>query len=239
MKDAMRVMKTNDYSIFKTIDGNRQVQQKNVNNLIQSMKEKLLMCPIIVNEDNEVIDGQNRLQALKLLKLPVYYLPVKGYGIREVQMLNTYQKDWGINDFMDCYSKEGRNNYILYKQFYTKWKFNHQESMNLLIGEINNRDVYYAFRQGTFTVKSYQEAERKAQKIKLVSEYYAGYKRRSFVQALLYCFQNDEYNHAKLIQKLRYQSTKLVDCTTTDAYLSLIEDIYNFKSKMSDRIRLY
>ena len=49
MENAMRVMKTNDYSIFKTIDGNRQVQPKNVNNLISSMKEKLLMCPIIVN----------------------------------------------------------------------------------------------------------------------------------------------------------------------------------------------
>ena len=73
----------------------------------------------------------------------------------------------------------------------------------------------------------------------LTAEYYAGYKRRSFVQALLYCFQNDEYNHARLIQKLKYQSTKLVDCTTSDAYLSLIEDIYNFHSKVSDRIRLY
>ena len=239
MENVIRVMKTNDYSMFTKIDGNRQIDKKNVNNLIESMKEKLLVCPIIVNEDNQIIDGQNRLEALKELKLPVYYIPIKGYGIREVQMLNTYQKDWSITDFMNCYAEEGRNDYILYKQFYTKWKFNHQESMNFLIGKINDRRVYHRFRSGSFKVVSYQEAERKAQKIMLTAEYYAGYKRRSFVQALLHCFNNDDYNHAQLIQKLKYQSTKMVDCTTSTAYLSLIEDIYNFKSRVSERIRLY
>ena len=65
MENVIRVMKTNDYSMFTKIDGNRQIDKKNVNNLIESMKEKLLVCPIIVNEDNQIIDGQNRLEALK------------------------------------------------------------------------------------------------------------------------------------------------------------------------------
>jgi hypothetical protein len=236
---AATVMKTDDYEKFKIIAGNRLIKPSNVRNLVESMKERLLMCPIIVNQYMEVIDGQHRLVALKELKLPVYYIMVKGYSIREVQMLNSYQKDWSVTDFMECYAGEGKESYIKYKDFYTKWKFNHQETMNLLSGTINQVGLNAKFRSGLFKVKSLSQAERNARKITMTGEYYAGFKRRCYVNALLICFSNDDFNHARLIQKLKYQSTKLVDCTNQQDYLSLIEDIYNFKSKVSDRIRLY
>ena len=34
-------------------------------------------------------------------------------------------------------------------------------------------------------------------------------------------------------------TTKMVDCTSWDQYLQLMEKIYNFKSKQDNRIRLY
>ena len=44
------------------------------------MTEKLLMCPIIVNENYEIIDGQHRYSASKELGLPIRYIVGEGYG---------------------------------------------------------------------------------------------------------------------------------------------------------------
>ena len=41
--------------------GNRDVKKAHVNNLVSSMQEELLMNVLIVNENDIVIDGQNRL----------------------------------------------------------------------------------------------------------------------------------------------------------------------------------
>ena len=97
-----QVIKTNDYNTFKVMPGNRPVNKLHVRRLSQSMEEKHLMSPILVNEKMQVIDGQHRLEAQKSLKLPVFYIINKGYGKKETHMLNSNSKDWKNDDFMDA-----------------------------------------------------------------------------------------------------------------------------------------
>ena len=49
---------TTDYSLFKSIDGNRTKNKAHVKKLKKSMEEKYLFTVIIVNEKYEIIDGQ-------------------------------------------------------------------------------------------------------------------------------------------------------------------------------------
>jgi len=62
-------------------------------------------------------------------------------------------------------------------------------------------------------------------------KFYQGGDRRSFIYALIQLHNIKGYSHDKMMQKIKYQSTKLVDCTNTKTYLALLEEIYNFKER--------
>ena len=88
MEIYTNVMKSSNYDMFKTMEGNREINSTNLNQIILSMKEKQLVIPIIVNEKFEIIDGQHRFSACKYLNLPVYFLISNGYDIEDVIRAN-------------------------------------------------------------------------------------------------------------------------------------------------------
>ena len=59
---------TKNYNDFKFVKGNRAINYTHVNNLVDSIKEKDLQMPIIVDEKMNIIDGQHRFEAYRLLK---------------------------------------------------------------------------------------------------------------------------------------------------------------------------
>lgn len=96
--------KTDDYSIFKTLLGNRFVEQKNVEKLRKSMQRNgILPMPIMVNEKNEVIDGQHRLAAIERLGGMVYYIIVPQLTLDDCISINCQQHPWKTLQYI--YSK--------------------------------------------------------------------------------------------------------------------------------------
>ena len=61
MTDNNKIRETNDYEIFKILKGNRDINQNHVNKLVQSITEKDLRIPIVVDNNMYVMDGQHRL----------------------------------------------------------------------------------------------------------------------------------------------------------------------------------
>ena len=235
-KEVNKVYKTNDLSIFKTLDGNRDIIQSHLKRLSKSMKNNKLFSPIIVNEKMEVIDGQHRLMASKINNSEIEYIIVKGYGLKEVQILNANSKNWNSDDYMNGYCDLGKEEYIKYREFKTKYGFGHSECQALLSNEANS-SLQPIFNCGEFKIKDYGLAIDMAERITMVSEFYSGYKRRSFVFALMNLFNNNNFEFTQFIQKLKIQPTALVDCTTTSSYLLLIEDIYNYRSRNKVNLR--
>ena len=72
-----------------------------------------------------------------------------------------------------------------------------------------------------------------------VGKYYDGFKRRSFIYAMLKCFRNPHYCHDNFLKKLSKMSAKLTDQAGTIDYLKVIEGIYNFRIRESSKIRLF
>lgn len=232
-KQVMAVYHTKDYSKFKHIDGNRNVVKPHLKRLKASMEKNYLFSPILINEKHQIIDGQHRFEVCKELGLPVYYIIKKGYGLNEVQVLNSNLKNWSSDDYMNGYIELGLEDYNLYKLFRQEFGFDHNSCLFMLTGKLatSNGGLNQDFKNGDFKVVNYKSAIQCAEKLKMIARYYDGYARRSFVMAMLKCFKNKEYNHSVFMSKLAYQSTKLVDCTGTQEYLTLIEEIYNFKSR--------
>jgi hypothetical protein len=205
------------------------------------MSEDYLITPIIVNEKMEVVDGQHRLEAQKELDLPTYYTINNGYRLSHTQRLNMGSENWGTLDFLEGYCSIGLEDYMIYRYFYNKYGLNHQNAWSLLTGltDSEGKNIYSSFKEGTFKVTTLDFAESCADKLISLKQYYDGYRRRNFACAMIRCFRNPEFSFMRFEKKLKYLSVRLVDCTTTNEYLALIEDIYNYKVSEKNKIRLY
>jgi hypothetical protein len=229
----MSVLFSKDYTRFKHLDGNRRIVAPHLKRLKASMEKKYLFSPILINEKHEIIDGQHRFEACKELGLPIYYMIKRGYGLEEVQTLNSNLRNWNNEDYMNGYIELGYEDYKLYKMFREEFGFDHHSCLWMLgdTAGMDKGEIWQKFKDGEFKIKDYKVAVQNAEKIKMLSQFYKGYYRRSFVAAMLKCFKNNAYNHGVFMKKISYQSTKLVDCTTTSEYLTLIEEIYNYKAR--------
>ena len=239
METVNRVRKTHNYNMFGAVDGNRTISQTHVRALKKSISKEHIPTPIIVNNKYEIIDGQHRVEAIKQLGKPVYFVVIDDLAVNDVKRLNTIGRNWTVRDFMNLYIKEGNKNYMVYRDFMDKYKFNHNETLSLLGNRKIGGSQCMPFRDGDFVVQDYNRAVRNAEKILMVKDYYDGYKRRSFVYALLDLFGNEKYNHNRFLKKLSYQSVKLQDQTTFKQYLQVIEEIYNYKTTEKNRVRFY
>ena len=107
------IYRTTDYSLFKRLEGNRAVLASRVTKITKSIKTNgYIFNPIIVNEHYQVIDGQGRLEALRILGLPVDYVIAEGAGREQCIALNAYGTVWTMKDYIDSYCEDGNENYI-------------------------------------------------------------------------------------------------------------------------------
>lgn len=108
----MNILKTKDYNQFKKIIGNRQLIPSHIKNLQESFSKQNLSqyIPAIVNEKNELIDGQHRLERAKAMNDWFYYIVVKETDIKTIQLLNT-SKNWSLYNYINSYAERGNENY--------------------------------------------------------------------------------------------------------------------------------
>lgn len=233
--NSTQVHTTIDYSLFKSIDGNRTKNTIHVQRLKKSMQEKYLFTTILVNEKYEVIDGQHRLDVIKELKLPLNYIVCKGYGLNEVHVLNQNSKNWTSADYLDGYCKLGYKDYLVFKEFIDRHEINTQIAMYLLTG-YDNGDMIKSFNAGNFKIKDLNDAEKIMNQLHLIKPFYENYKRRWFVYAIVKLLKNENFEFIDLLQKLKIQPTILQDCNDVKQYVTLLEEIYNYRRR--DKVNL-
>ena len=237
-KNSTQVHQTTDYAMFKTLVGNRNVNPLHLTRLKDSMKKNYLFTIITVNEKFEIIDGQHRFNACKELKLPINYVIVSGYGLSEVQILNENSKTWNAHDYLNGYCNLGFPEYIKYRKFLEIFDLPHKVNLCLMEELMGNGGrMIERFREGRFVAKNEVLAYEYARLIKEVKKVYAGAERVSFVLALITCLKKPSFSFEEFMDKLKFKSTMLVDCTTTTSYLALIEEIYNYKRKEKVNLR--
>lgn len=252
MKTVNQVLMTNDYSMFAQIEGNRVVNKLHVERLKTSFQKNYLMSPIIVNQNYEIIDGQHRFNAAKVLGLPINFIVINGYGLREVQTLNTNMKNWKKEDYLHAYCDLGYEEYLKMRQFMCDFPdFGIAVSEQILtnsVGGVNNRG-YAAkidgkeagrlrnFQEGEFRVAVLDLAYENAEKIMMIKQYYDGFNRSVFVASMIGMFKHENYNHSQFIQKLKNNPSALSHCSNVTQYKILIEEIYNFRSREKVSLR--
>ena len=235
MNKINEVYESYDYKQFKLLNNNRDIRMSHVNKLMNSMKKNRLISPILINESGEIIDGQHRFEAQKLLELPIPFIVQNGYGTKEAQILNINTSNWQLTNWLKWYSKEGIKDYIVFKGFKDKYKFEIEQCSQILSGSYNKD----SFVGGFFKVKDYNNAVKCAEMIWDFRPYFKEFKNRMFIRAILDCFKNKEYNHSLFLRKLSFQGNSLVVCVDKKTNLRMIESIYNYKTREENQVRFF
>lgn len=243
MKDVIE--HTRDYSQFKTITGNRKVQQAHVRKLmtaIESDPETIRYNPIIVNDNMEVIDGQHRLEALKELAKkgmdqPAYYIVAPERTLEDVQVINSGRKAWTPSDFAHSFVERGNANYQKYLDLRSDFGINHDILLVYLsTGDITNTPAM--FREGNLQVKNFQKSYELCEYLYKYKQIYKNWHKRPFALAVReLCIDNDMDMEELFKRVVKYGSNprtpdlNLVDYPTPREYRIRLADIYNYHRK--------
>ena len=225
-----QIFKTNDYDKFINILGNRDLKERNYRKLLNSMREKQLLIPILVNEKFEIIDGMHRYVSIKNLKLPLYYYIVEGYDIEDVKKANLVSCNWGIDDYLNMFVKLGKSEYKKFLDLKSQFQISTSQMLDVIstIETKSSKEIKFEFQDGSFAFNNYLE----------VSNFFTAlndfkafkhYSTRPFVKAFLKLYINEEYSHKLMQDKLRRLSSKIEQKFTYSDYISLlVNDIYTY-----------
>ncbi len=244
----IQVQETNDYSKFTILKGNRTPNDVHVQRLVKSFEKKYLMSPMLVNEHYQIIDGQHRYLACKQLGLPLRYIMVPGYGLTDVQILNSNSSNWNKYDYLQGYCDLGVQPYMQMKKFMQSYPdlgiAACEQLLTNTVGGVNNRGTVMPgrgrvknFEEGRLEIPDLKLSYENAEKVMMFKPYYDGYNRAVFVAALISLFKNENYVHAEMISKMAIQPSALTHCSNTTQYKLLLEDIYNYRRREKVNLR--
>ena len=217
-------MKTTDYSKFKFIGTNRIIQ----NGLVERLKQSITKIgyiearPILVNEDYEIIDGQNRFVACKELQIPIVYSIMKRNGITDDEIiaeLNKNQLVWRLQDFIHHFAQQGVKYHSVIREFEDKYKLGISNSI-VLCSKVNHNTKH--IRNGDNSPLNSKRDE--------CAEFVLGckdlffYKNKCFVNAVKELFNKGNKEH---IEKLKLKHLQIPQQPAMSSYCNVFGNIIN------------
>ncbi len=238
----MNVSTTKDYSIFKIHPSNRPIDENNLKKIVDSIRSKNLLQfrPIVVNTKMEIIDGQHRLAAAKILDIEVYYTISRDSDANDIILLNVNQKKWAIDDYVHYYISIGNENYIKFSKFKQNEKIDSRQTLRLM-GKSGSSSLK-VFREGKFQFPEDEKVDFLKIKISEYDDIIDTIKttkiggnlicaRAGFKEALLEMIKSQEFETELFKHKLSFNIDKIRICSTREGYLGMLRDIYNWKNR--------
>lgn len=230
-----------DYNLLKRISGNRQLNPLHIAKLEESIKKdpsKIQYTPILINDKNEIIDGQHRFEAIKRLGLPVYAIKAKGMNLNNVQTLNSLSRNWTPIDYARCYAETGNQNYMYYLEFKQKYGFTHS-IISMYLTLIPHRPNCNMFNEGKFTVKDTNESSRLLDQLLDIKKYYKDATDSLFAEAFMKVQMNDNYDHERMVYKVSISLGKIEKYARTEDTIRMLEKIYNHRLPDNQKVRFF
>ena len=237
--DKNKIYKTTDYSLFKYLKGNRAITELHVRRLVESIKEKDLQVPIIVDEKMNVVEGQHRLEAYKIVGRPILYIVKDNVTLEDVRKLNSVARKWTLTEYLMSHVKLGNHDYELLEWFHRTYEFGLSECIAMLNGKgyCASKELK-EFKDGKFTLQNLELGKTWARSINKVGEYFQYYKKRSFVLAMIVLMQHPKFSWKTFEKKLKNFSAKLKNQGSRNDFIINLERLYNHNTPAYKKIRL-
>jgi len=233
------IQRTEDYSRFKRIDGNRTIKPGHITKLQNSLSaepELAAANPILINEADEIIDGQHRFEANKRLGYPISFIQIKGLRLHHVQKLNSNTKAWSVEDYTKSFADLGNKNYQKVLEFKKAYRgFSWDFIISTLSG--TSRGVNDAYRDGNFKVKNETNARDLLTKLVDIGEFVDGYTKSVFARAYTKIYKLKQYSHKRMLQKAEKYANRMEAFASEPDAAREIEKVYNWQS--TSKVRLF
>ena len=245
MKKTIEVFETSDYGIFKRLKGNRDVN--NVKRIIKSIKSVgYIMNPVIVNENMEVIDGQNRIEALQMLNLPVHYYVVPGATIDTARALNLGRANWKPIDYAKSYAEEGNVSYQLLLNLMDEAKrigvnISIAEAAGIMKNEVGKcKNASRTINEGVFEANK-REYVRAINNIGCLKKFDSSFEkiegeRRLVVTGLCFCMNVENVDVIRLTNIVKKNYPFIAPVAQAEAFLRDLSMLYN--KSLKDRSKM-
>lgn len=246
---TMEVYETSNYGAFKDLNGNRDLRPTNIKKLVESMRaEGWVGAPVIVNENMEKIDGQNRIEAAEITSTPVPYIIRPGYGIKECIILNKNTCAWNNADYIHSNAVQGNPNYVWLtdlKKRFPEFSLDDISALAYNKGVVISQSdtVRQAVRDGLLSLTD-EEKDSVENTLTFLSDYAPFWKQikgRSFIlyNAILYCHSRPEVDDSKLLDKVfRKNWDKIMTSHTPVQYLRQFDFLYNSGMRIDSKSRI-
>lgn len=237
------IERTNNYNLFKRLEGNREVSPKRVKLIKKSIEQiGYIRNPIIVNERFEVIDGQGRLEALKELGKPIEYIIQPGLGIEECLLMNINQEKWQIIDYVKSYAERGNENYQRLLDLIELYPLYKLGALGCAIKGINLIQTAI-LKRGDLEISGH-EYEQAILKLNYVNRFipyfkYMPGKITNFVQAIVYCLAIDEIDEERLYNQITKNVSMMTPWNDLRTCLQSVEEVYNHGFGGNNRVYIY
>lgn len=233
------VRKTDDYEIFKVLEGNRQLDLSHVEKLKLGMMEKDIIIPIVCNEKMEIIDGQHRLEARKQLNKEVYYIVQEGLNLKDCQKMNSISSPWKKMDYVNAYAQQGYEDYRILRDFMEQYKFMSLSVCEALLHGTTSTGGGRSgkFKEGGFKVRDLDKAHLIARRM-LDFKDYKPFGRTLFNTALIFIISNENYDHKTMLRKLKTGKgdEELRVKTNKEDYIKSLSAVYNYRTSAADKV---
>lgn len=229
------IFETTKYRQFKVLKQNRMVYQTHVDRLKKDMEKSETnfssISPLIVDKNFRVLDGQHRLQALKELGWPVFYMIAPNGKAEDARNINVTHKQWRPLDYARSYSEAGNVNYVRYLQLYSEYP---EMMPTILAGYVMGRKVpglTSLFRKGLMTISSDQmdETRDRLNRLYELMEIAPELKTGEMNWAILNMFNVPGYDHERMLEQLAKAKNRadIEIFARRNDNLRTLESIYN------------
>ena len=231
MKQVNTIYETKDYNSFTLLKENREIKKSHVDYFVKELKKNGQQIPFKVSNKNEILEGQHRFTACKILNIPFQFFYSTKKESKEVQLksLINLQKglNWSLKNYLDTQLVIGNENYLGFQKLYEKHSC---FSLSTLV-ELTTAGSTELFKDGRLKNTYFNFADEILSSVKRLKPFYKFYNRSTFVIALARIAKHKEFDIKYFEEKAYTCSNLLVGCNGRDAYMDMIINLYNFKKK--------
>lgn len=234
------ILVTTDYGLFGKIIGNRAVNQGKVDQIVADVQagfDFFKYCPIVVSDLEgrlEIVDGQHRFAALRILELPVYYVVADDIKLRDIARLNSRTSNWSTKDFLDCYIQLGFEDYSTLGSIAKKYQVRIGLLAPLLMSNaIAGRHKTQAmadFRDGLFKCNHVEETIELIELVDHLFGDYVFYRDPKLFSAVRQLAKMGLWDTEIMKQKLTSNKNMMDRQGSPKNYMYLLEQIYNVRN---------
>ena len=237
-----RIFQSKNYNEFSFFEGNRVVDPKRVKQIMDSIQTHGLINPIVVTQNKEIIDGQNRFESLKNLDMPVVYHihhVDRDKLLDLVRNINSVQKNWNNRDIAIAYSMHSPNK-VSYQRYLdiAELGINHSSIIEACGYLANNsesvfRSNYHKFKNGNLEIHKSVADKVKGFVTLLVNSPIERkiWNKAHFIRAILHINRTTDFKFSRFFTNYENNPYKWKNASTYEEHKRSITYLYNYQNK--------